>query len=593
MLCRKKLTSDLCVIGGGMAGICAAISAARQGISVVLMHERPVLGGNASSEIRMWVRGADGVNNAETGIIEEIFLENYYRNPTKNYYIWDTVLYDFVIRESNITLLLNCTCMDAETLSGEFDADRNIRITSVTSYQMTTQTFFDIQSKYYADCSGDSILAPLTGAKFRIGREAADEFMEDSPIKTADNCVMGMSCLISGRETEQPVKYIPPKWSMPLDDESFKYHKPDLYSPYENFWYLELGGKRDTIHDTEEIGKELIALATGAWDYIKNSGRCRAQNWDLDFLGFLPGKRESRRMLGEYLITQRDISDNRIFEDTVAYGGWPLDVHCPDGFYNKGEVNTVAPTPSPYCVPYRAMYSKNVDNLFFAGRNISVTHMALSSIRVQATCAIIGQAVGTAAALASKYSLSPHGVYTDRLHELQQTLADNDCFLPNVIRTVSGLCKNTPIINGNETLKNGIDRPNELYKDTPCGVNVKNGNAVKYLFDKPELISSVHLTFDSDLNRDTLPGDVPDRMYPMRGNVRIDSPQSCMPKTLCREFRVGIITENGEQTVLSESCNRSRAYHLDINTPVLGITFTPISNWGDTDTTSLFSFDFR
>ncbi|MBE6539029.1 MAG: FAD-dependent oxidoreductase [Ruminococcaceae bacterium] len=164
MLIRKRIDVDFCVIGGGLAGMCAAIAAAREGAKVALVHERPVLGGNASSEIRMWVCGSDGENNRETGIIEEIALENYYRNPTKNYYIWDTVLYDFVIREKNIELLLNCTCMDAETRSGEFAYGRDREISKVTCYQMTTQTFYDIYAKNYADCSGDSILAPLTGA---------------------------------------------------------------------------------------------------------------------------------------------------------------------------------------------------------------------------------------------------------------------------------------------------------------------------------------------------------------------------------------------------------------------------------------------
>lgn len=593
MLMRQKVAADLCVIGGGMAGICAAIAAARQGISVVLMHERPVLGGNASSEIRMWIRGADGKNNLETGILEEILLENYYRNPTKNYYIWDTVLYDFVIREKNITLLLNCPCMDACYEEGIFSDGRTRKITKVTGYQMTTQTFFEVQSTYYADCSGDSILAPLVGAEYRYGRESADEFMEDTPVTKPDQSVMGMSCLIQGRETAHAVKYIPPKWSTPLHGRDFQYHKPDLDNSGENFWYLELGGSRDTIHDTEHIAKDLISLATGTWNYIKNSGSYHAQNWDLDFLGFLPGKRESRRMAGEYMITQRDISENRVFEDTVAYGGWPLDVHSPDGFYHKGEVNTVTKTPSPYCVPYRCMYSKNIANLFFAGRNISVTHMALSSTRVQATCAVIGQAVGTAAALATKYGLSPHGIYQNKLRELQQTLMEQDCFLPHITRSVSDLCRTTPIINGNDTLKNGIDRPNVLYKNIECGVPVQNGVSLRYQFTQPELVHSLHLTFDSDLNRETLPGDEIDRLCPMRGNVHINSPQCCVPKTLCKEFDVCITTLNGGKTILSQNCNLCRAYNITINEFIYDISLIPKSNWGGTDTTTVFSFDFQ
>ena len=160
MLQRQILETDLCIVGGGMAGICAAIAAARGGAQVVLMQERPVLGGNASSEIRMWVCGAHGENNRETGIMEEIALENLRRNPTKNFYIWDTVLYDFVMREKNITLLLNCTCMDASVEEGSFAHGRDRRILSVTGYQMTTQRFVEVRAAFYADCSGAASWLP-------------------------------------------------------------------------------------------------------------------------------------------------------------------------------------------------------------------------------------------------------------------------------------------------------------------------------------------------------------------------------------------------------------------------------------------------
>ena len=213
MLKTQTLQADLCVVGGGIAGLCAAVEAARHGLKTVLMHERPVLGGNASSEIRMWICGAHGRDNRETGLIEEIALENLYRNPTKNYYLWDTVLYSFARREKNLTLLLNCACMDAETETGEFPDGRTTRIKSVTGYQLTTQQFQRVEARFFADCSGDSILAPLTGAEFRIGRESKEEFGENTTTETADSCTMGMSCLIQGRETTQPVSFTPPEWS--------------------------------------------------------------------------------------------------------------------------------------------------------------------------------------------------------------------------------------------------------------------------------------------------------------------------------------------------------------------------------------------
>lgn len=293
---------DLCVVGGGIAGMIAAISAAREGIRVVLMHERPVLGGNASSEIRMWICGALGRDNRETGILEEIALENLYRNPTKSYPIWDTVLYDFVKREENITLLLNCTCMDAEIEKNIFSYGRDTKIRTITGYQMTTQCFYDVTAKFFCDSSGDSILAPLCDAQFRIGRESMDEFGEDSSTKESDSMTMGMSCLIHGRETTKKIEFIPPSFSTPLTEKDFLNREPNLYNDIENFWYLELGGDRDTIEDTDTIRDELIGLASGTWDYIKNSGKFNSSNWDLDFLGFLPGKRESRRLCGEYIV---------------------------------------------------------------------------------------------------------------------------------------------------------------------------------------------------------------------------------------------------------------------------------------------------
>lgn len=594
MLRRKELHSDFCVIGGGMAGICAAIEAARAGAKVVLMHERPVLGGNASSEIRMWVCGASGENNRETGILEEIALENFYRNPTKNYYIWDTILYDFVQREENITLLLNCTCMDAQTETGAFADGRSIRINSVSGYQMTTQTFFDVYAENYADCSGDSILAPLTGAKFRVGRESAEEFGEDTHVKTPDKLTMGMSCLLQGRETGKPVKFIPPAWATPLTQNDFSYRKPDIYNSYENFWYLELGGNRDSIHDTEEIAKELIPLALGTWSHIKSSPEYNAENWELDFLGFLPGKRESRRMVGEYIITERDITENHSFEDTVAYGGWPLDDHFPDGFYHKGRPNTDIHTPAPYCIPYRALYSCNVENLFFAGRNISMTHMAMSSIRVMATCALLGQAVGCAAAIAAKRHITPHGVYKQQLHELRERLCDDDCFLPNMRRTISELCRNTSVTNGTDALKDGADRPHKtVYNSEICGVSVKNNTPLEYRFAEKKHIDTLHITFDSDLNRSTLPGDYCERTHIMRSNTLLDSPVFYVPKTLCRKFHAELICSTGDIRILDEENNLKRAYNIKIDRDAEGIRLVPVENWGGTDETTVFSFDFK
>jgi len=450
---EERHKADFCVVGGGLAGMCAAIAAARHGAGVVLMHDRPVLGGNASSEIRMWVCGARGPNNRETGILEEIMLDNLRRNPRRNYSIWDALLYEKVRFEPNITLLLNCSCLDA--------AMEGNHIRTVTGWQLTTQTWHTVEADLFADCSGDSVLAPLTGADYRIGREARREFGEDIEPVEADRKTMGMSCLIQARETDRPQTFIPPDWahSYPSDDDLS--HR-DHSVAGNNFWWIELGGEQDSIHDTETIRDELLKEAFGIWDHIKNHGDHGAENWALEWVGFLPGKRESRRYLGDYLLTQNDLRGEGRFNDIVAYGGWPMDDHHPAGLRWKGEPTIFHNVPSPYGIPYRCLYSRNVDNLFFAGRNISVTHAGLSSTRVIATCAIVGQAVGAAASLAVRDGLSPRGVYERRIGELKQTLMDDDCYLPWNVRELPELTKRADLTAAEgdpEPLRNGVDRP--------------------------------------------------------------------------------------------------------------------------------------
>lgn len=594
MLEKKQIECDLCVVGGGMAGLCAAVSAARAGLDVVLVHERPVLGGNASSEIRMWICGAYGENNRETGILEEIALENLYRNPTKSYPIWDSVLYDIVKREENITLLLNTTCMDGSAEQGEYRYGRSVKVKSITAYQMTTQCFYEISAKYFCDSSGDSILAPIFGAEFRIGRESRDEFGEDTAISKADDMTMGMSCLIQGRETDKKVEFIPPTWSTPLTSKDFENRNPNLYSDLENFWYLELGGDRDTIADTEVLRDELVALAMGTWDHIKNSGAHRSENWDLEFLGFLPGKRESRRMVGEYIVTQKDISANRVYEDEIAYGGWPLDDHFPGGFYHRGAPNTNFPTPAPYSIPYRALYSKNVENLFFAGRNISMTHAAMSSMRVMATCALLGEAVGKAAGIAVKKDICPHEVYLNELESLQSELMNEDCFLPSKTRVISEFCKSAKLGVPSDVLRNGQDRVHAIYgTDDHSGVyHAKKNERISYSFAKQK-IDSVHIVFDSDLDRKTLPGSDCERTHSTRANIRLDSPQMHMPYTLCKSFKLIGVSGEGEHVLLSVDDNRKRSYHITIDRELDGLVLVPETAWGEREDIPVISFDFE
>ncbi len=493
-------TCDLCVVGGGLAGMCAAIAAARGGSKVVILQDRPMFGGNASSEIRMWVCGSDGSMNRETGIIEEIQLDSLYRNPDKIYGIWDGILYGKIREEKNITYLLNCSCCDAVCEDGHMK--------SVTGWQTTTQKWHTVTATNFADCSGDSILAPLTGAEYRVGREACDEFGEKTSQTVADKQTMGMSCLIQCRKTDRKSTFILPSWAKRLTPEEIKLRRPNMKAVYENYWYLELGGNRDSIADTEAVRDELVSLAYGMFDYIKNSGEVEdADFWQLDFLGFLPGKRESRRMVGDYIMTQGDILAGGRFDDIVAFGGWPLDDHHPDGFYHVGNPNVWGKTPAPYGIPYRCLYSKNIDNLFFAGRNISLTHAAMSSARVMATCATLGEAVGTAANIARENGLSPRGVYEEKIGLLKQRLMENGCFLPYNRRELPEFLKNADLTDGLDNLRNGIDRTNHTYGPDDQGASFPVGQAVGYTFAKPQKIENVHLAFDSDLDGIFIVGD--------------------------------------------------------------------------------------
>ncbi len=588
-------SADLCVVGGGLAGLCAAVAAARGGSKVALVQDRPVLGGNASSEIRMWICGAAGDNNRETGILEEIELTSLWRNPDKNYAVWDGILYEFVKREPNITLLLNCSVFDAETRDG--------KIISVTGWQTTTQRFHTVRATYFADCSGDSVLAPLSGAQYRVGREAASEFGEKTSQTEADRQTMGMSCLIQMRKTDRPSVFIPPPWAKKLTPEALRLRTPHMENSSENFWYLELGGNRDSIGDTEEVRDELLALAYGMVDHVKNSGTVPdADFWELDWLGFLPGKRESRRMVGPVILTQNDVLSGGRFPDTVAYGGWPLDDHHPDGFYHAGNPNVWGETPAPYGIPYRALYSVNVKNLFFAGRNISATHAAVSSTRVMATCALLGQAVGTAADIAREFSLSPHGVYEERLSLLQQRLMENGCFLPYRRREISDLCQNAalrcegePPENLND-LRSGADRNNRTLGDRDFRVALAAGKAATYVFDPPTRLKNIHLRFDADLNRDTLPGDGTERKHTMRANRTQESPTMRLPETLVKSYRLTAETADGQRLTLAEE-NNNLLGTVNLALPdrlLKSISFTPLSTWGNnTEKISLFAFDVR
>jgi len=556
---------DVCVIGGGMAGLCAAIASARNGAKTILMHDRPVLGGNASSEVRMWICGAHGENNKESGIVEEIQLENLYRNPSLNYSIWDSVLYEKAFYQPNLTTLLNCSCSDAQVDDG--------RITSVTGWQLTSQTWHTIRAAQFIDCSGDSILAPLTGAAWREGREAAGEFGEDIQPDESDNKTMGNSLLIQMHRTDEPQPFIPPRWA-------YRFEGPDDFAfrmngvNGNNFWWIEVGGLDNTITDAEQIRDELMKIVYGVWDYIKNVApdREQAAHWAIHWIGSLPGKRENRRYEGDHILTQHDVEAEGRFEDTVAFGGWTMDDHHPAGIFYPGKPTIFHPAPSPYGIPYRCLYSRNIENLLFAGRNISVTHAALSSTRVMGTCAVIGQAAGTAAALCIANDCTPRQVGERHLTALQQTLIDDDCFLPGFTRERDDLAQQATVeVSAGDAalLSDGFER------DRPDGKHAWEapaGSTVTYRWDQPAKVGGVRMMLDSNLNHDKrLPC-----VYPVKGD------RIAVPNSLVRAWTIEVEEADGSwRTIQQEKNNYQRLVRIPVDEEVSALRITFDETWGD------------
>ena len=576
---RKIHETGLCVVGGGLAGMLCAISAARHGAKVVLMHDRPVLGGNASSEIRMWICGAGSRvrNLQETGIVEEILLENMYRNPTRNYSIWDSILYEKVKSEPNITLLLNCACLEADASDGH--------INSVTGFQLTTYTYHTVKAGIFADCSGDSIVGQLAGAEYMRGKEAYEAFHERFAPEKPSGDVMGMSLLLQAKETDHYCKFTPPEWAYryPTDEAmNFKPHEV-LKKPHTNFYWIELGGTRDTIADTEEIRDELLKIAFGVWDHMKNQGDHGADNWELEWVGFLPGKRESLRLTGDYVLTQTDVEAAKRFPDEVAYGGWQIDDHLSGGFYLSGKGGghlRKQRLSEPYTIPYRCLYSKNIDNLMFAGRNISATHLAFASTRVMATCGIMGQAVGTAASIALRESIKPRGV-GERIGELQKTLMDDDCFLPGLRREVSELSKKAVLTcewGDCRELQSGIDR--KIW-GSDNGYYARLYKPITYRFASPERVKSVRLILDSDLDRENTDGN-PDLMQitmPLFKPLSYDGTTFGFPRTMLRALRIEILKDGEWVTAYETDRNYQRFLNIPINAETDGVRLIPLATY--------------
>lgn len=525
----KNAEYDVVVIGGGMSGICAALAAARHGARTALVHDRHVLGGNASSEIRMHICGASEnlakPDLEESGILHEIMLDNKSRNDYYNFSIWDMVLFSTVKRQKNLTVYLSTAMESCEMGEGS-------TIRSIDAYQLTTETHWKISGKVFIDCTGNATLGYYAEAEFRTGSEGRDEFGEPDAPGQPNKERMGNTLLFKAVDRGHPVAFKKPDFARTFTEEELKYRthsavhgaqiKGEVDKAYVRmtsfstssvdygYWWIELPGETDDIIDEyEQIRDELVSCIYGIWDHLKNGGDHGAENYDLEWVGMLPGSREGRRLIGDYILNENDILSNRQFEDAVAYGGWPMDIHTAKGLYDFDELpSRVISFDGAYTIPYRSYYSKNISNLMMAGRDISASKMAMGSTRVMGTCAVGGQAVGTAAALCIKCDCDPRGAQ-EHMRELQQMLLKDDAYIPGIWNedpkdlarrakvTATSAREGCPP----ENVINGISRDEDGHRNLwISGKGRTEGEMLTLHLADRQPVSEVHLTFDSNFH---------------------------------------------------------------------------------------------
>jgi hypothetical protein len=548
-----ELECDVLVAGGGLAGVCAAVAAARHGARVVLVQDRSRLGGNSSSEVKMHVVGANSHKGRpgwrDSGLIEEFRLDDAANNPQRSFEMWDVLLYDKVISEPNITLLLETVVYSAE-MKGD-------RIERVMARCDKSEHLYRIRAKYFCDCTGDSRLGIEAGADYRLGREARSEFNEPLAPEKPDADTLGSSVLFTSRLYHRPMSFKAPAWARKVTKEQLMHRQIDSWEY--GYWWIEWGGDLSTIADNERIRFELLSIVLGVWDYIKNSGEFGgSSNWAMDWIGMMPGKRGSRRLLGDHILTQQDVMNGN-FEDAVAIGGWPLDDHPPAGF-DRPELkpNVAIRIPEVYNIPLRSMYSRNVSNLFMAGRNLSATHVAFTSARVMATCSVIGQAAGTAAAHCVEMGVTPRQLARDPKHvtRLQQALIRDD-------QTIKGMRGQDPLdlAKSARITASGEIAPTKAALVTDGHVRDipdKQGDPVEYHhwaaalpawieleWDHPQRIREVQITFDTGFKREL--------MLTAQDSANVNIVRAPQPETV-RDYKVMA----GERVLATVTNNHQR-----------------------------------
>ena len=530
----EKKHYDVIVVGGGMAGLCAAIAAARQGVHTALIQARPVLGGNASSEIRIHISGADQSlkqpDYAEGGLLYELMLENKKNNEQFSYSVWDMVLFEKAKEEKDLEVFFNTVMYDCET--------KDDRIVSIYCVQETTEMRYQLYAPVFVDATGNGTLGYYAGAEYRKGSEPQSEFGELHAPQQPNNYRMGNSILLKAKDMGHPVKFTPPSFAKKLTEEQLakRIHcvqmrdtincddspNPEEYKRTSmtssacvdyGYWWLELcGDGEDIITEYEAIRDDLIAYAYGIWDHIKNNKEGihehHAENYALEWVGALPGVRESRRLVGDYMLSETDILEHIIFEDAVCYGGWCVDLHAPHGLLDfnllPSDCNFY---DGVYTIPYRSYYSKNIKNLYMAGRDISTTRLA------------------------------PH------VKELQQLILKEDGFLPGFKNEdEKDLALKAKITASSweqggepEKVANGISRK---LGEEQNGWVTKPGECLIMKWDETKEIREIRLTFESNF------------AYPIRvtmAPLRQAQQRNGVPEELVKDVKIELYRE-GKKT---------------------------------------------
>ena len=434
---------DLVVVGGGIAGECAAVAAARLGLNVALIQDRPVLGGNGSSEVRVWPEGNIHLKPYPRigDIVAELVPEKTKTDGNaKSAAQYDDARKLAVARaEPNLTLFLECRVNGVEA--------SNEVLHAVVCQNTRTARRLRIEARWFADCTGDASVGFLAGADFEMTKEGhmgasnLFNFVEGTSAEPFPKCLCKDLDPIDNAvgETNQPVAFPRCPWAVVLQDKSFPGRRPatiktgaaskDTSLSALGQWYWESGFDRDPIHDVERMRDLNLRAMYGAWDTLKNVDH-KYPNYKLSWAAYVAGKRESRRLLGDVVLTNHDLLDGVAYPDGCFPCTWSIDLHLPDPKYQKGNEGdefiaqaTVGDKAfkyaGPYWAPYRCLYSRNVQNLFMAGRDISVTHEALGAVRVMKTAGMMGEVVGMAASICKRADCSPRDVYTKHLAELK------------------------------------------------------------------------------------------------------------------------------------------------------------------------------